>query len=182
MFKTSISYLSLCELGIILELYKQLYVWISSGYQTKPGKLLYVPIRVLPTAPIVCILLVCVSTGEFNIYLRALEDGTAYALQNIYIYFVAEPSVGTIWGPFGGLIIEDVGVRDKAPSEIPCRSAIILRQGSDSCSTADISLNTCHVWILRNGKETRQRQKGRRIQLVKGFNQAFKASVCVLQQ
>lgn len=50
------------------------------------------------------------------------------------IYCVAEPvflahpcSVETIGGPVGGLVTEDVGVRDKAPSEIPSRSAIIPR-------------------------------------------------------
>lgn len=32
----------------------------------------------------------------------------------------------TIWGPVGGLVIEDVGVRDKSPLEIPSISTIIL--------------------------------------------------------
>ena len=96
-------------------------------------------------------------------------------------------SVGTIWGHVGGLVIEDVGVRDKAPSEIPSRSAIILRRGLGSCSTADISIYICHVRIPRNGKKTRQREKGGReetvgVRLVCGTKQKFEASVCVAQQ
>lgn len=34
-------------------------------------------------------------------------------------------TVQSVWGPVGHLVIEDVGVKDKAPSEILGRSPII---------------------------------------------------------
>lgn len=71
--------------------------------------------------------------------------------------------VEIIWGPVGGLVIEDVGVRDKAPLEIPSRSAIILCRGLGSCSTADISIYICHVCIPEKQKENetqRERKEG----------------------
>lgn len=159
--------------------------WIRTGYQTKPVQLQPVPIGPLPLPLLCTFLLVCVWTGGLNItwlvILELLRMGQRMHCE-IYIYFVPEPSarpcsVETIGGPVGGLVIEDVGVRDKAPSEIPSRSAIIPRWGLGSCSTADISIYICHVWIWRNRKKTRQKEKGGRRQLMYGLFVAVNKSL-----
>lgn len=118
-------------------------------------------------------------------YFRALGDGRAFAMWNMDLFqswtllLSSCSQCGDHLGAFAGLVIEDVGVRDKAPPGNPQQISHypVLRIG---CSAADISIYICHVWILGTSEERRQKEKWEEtadVRLVYGCKHIW--SICV---
>lgn len=98
-----------------------------------------------------------------------MECGT-HILSVAQAFSLAHPCTAeAVWGPVAGLVIEDVGVRDKSSLENPQQIDHYPALRTGSCSIADISIYICH--FCTPSETERRRGKAAGVRLVCGHEQ-----------